>query len=288
MNILPKKSWHVRNKDNIERVRRDEAKAAEEEKEKQRKVALAESEARTEFLRSKSRKNSAVEAKVEEKSVVAKEIYSHVNLFQDLDGGAKKEKKGNEEYEKEKKEEKEKYEKQIGLLTYLGQSSIAAQNETPWWMKSKEDKKEASENKVRDEFSAKTKRLLDPMKDMCKYVDEKNRAEHQQKGIDIKCEKYKKHDEYMRKKRQKLAEKSVSKEKASSSSTKTIEQLRAQRLRREKEERAKAEKLLAKMRGEKVEEKTEELDERQRGYHSQFNPDCVRVKKRKRNDYHQY
>ncbi|ELU02354.1 hypothetical protein CAPTEDRAFT_199555, partial [Capitella teleta] len=122
--------WHVRNKDNIERVRRDEAKAAEEEKEKQRKVALAESEARTEFLRSKSRKNSAaaaVEAKVEEKSVVAKEIYSHVNLFQDLDGGAKKEKKGNEEYEKEKKEEKEKYEKQIGLLTYLGQSSIAAQ-----------------------------------------------------------------------------------------------------------------------------------------------------------------
>lgn len=61
-----------------------------------------------------------------------------------------------------------------------------------------------------------------------------------------------------------------------------MENLRAERLRREKEERAKAEKLLAKLKGENVDEPSAVSvppPDGKQGYNSQFNPHLARKPK---------
>ena len=62
-------------------------------------------------------------------------------------------------------------------------------------------------------------------------------------------------------------------------------QLRAERLQREQGERRKTEQLFAKLRGEKTKEEKEldkVVDDRTRGYNSQFNPEFVRKPKKKK------
>ena len=98
--------WHVRTKDNIARVRRDEANAAEEAKELERRIKLADQETRTAFLRNQAAKKrqkfqhladpeQAAQLELLEKSnqfeadnpVTAKssQKFEHVNFFKDLE-----------------------------------------------------------------------------------------------------------------------------------------------------------------------------------------------------------
>jgi hypothetical protein len=87
MNILHHKSWHVRNKDNIQRVKRDEAKAAEEEKERLKRQSLAESEARLNILRSRSSINFEKGKDAQEPTTAES---GFINLFESAEQGVVK------------------------------------------------------------------------------------------------------------------------------------------------------------------------------------------------------
>jgi len=180
MNILPKKKWHVRTKENIERVRRDEAKAAEEEKELERRRLLAEQEARTALLRDRARRKmvqSGVAPKeVEESipevvntSVVGKS--GHINFFQDLENGDGMA-TSNKEHEEEKKKEQEEYEKKVGYLTYLGQDTEELTGEQVWWRKLPKDRlaESANQSNIKSAVAEKQKQFMDPLADIKKYL----------------------------------------------------------------------------------------------------------------------
>lgn len=93
------------------------------------------------------------------------------------------------------------------------------------------------------------------------------------------------HKKHKKKKHRQDREKLSSKHKTSSSSKQkpkaSIEQLRAERLKREMEERQRTAQLLAKHRGEKTEPKSQEVSEREQTYNSQFNPELARKPRRK-------
>ncbi|XP_064111785.1 leukocyte receptor cluster member 1-like [Macrobrachium nipponense] len=181
MNILPKKRWHVRTKDNIARVRRDEAAAAEEEKERIRRLKLAEQEARTAYLRAKARPTSGTEydggsdnsKKLKSPENAEANIFTaegNINFFKELEDG-KVTTGTNKEHEEEKKAEQEKYEKSIGYLTYLGQDSLESKGGKAWYELHSVGRVSDSDVEAKnEEVGLKSKSRLDPINDIIKYT----------------------------------------------------------------------------------------------------------------------
>ena len=253
MNILPKKSWHVRNKDNIARVRRDEENARLHEEDLAKRAALAEQEARTKLLRDrvKDHSPSSLIASPVSTSMVLYDEPKHINLFHKEEvgaGGAST----NADYEAEKKAEQEKKEKALGILKYLGQSS--SEDPKPWYLqKGDENKPEKSQSSQDVDRKGK----LDPLVKMNEFLDQSRKSESL-------------------KKQKRKEEKKQHKEK-SKSGKKTIEDLRRERLQREKEERFRAEKLLNDKK--KGQSDSTESDPYKDSYYSQYNPDLAKKPK---------
>eukprot|EP00794_Sanderia_malayensis_P018678 gene18677-20563_t len=229
MNILPKKRWHVRNKDNVARVRRDEQRAKEGAAELEKRNQLAEKEAAINSLRSKLPKGKLEEdsPKSESKSISISNSSGHINFFQDLEDQTEvATRKSNPEYEAERKAEQETYEKKLGILTYLGQSVSKKEGEGPaWYLQStrKRPHQLGADNKTED----RRKDLSDPLQDVRKYLKKMKKKEEK--------------DSHRKSKKSKYKELIKSTAKPSSSN---IEELRAKRLKREQDERRKAEELV--------------------------------------------
>lgn len=250
MNILHHKSWHVRNRNNIEKVRKDEKEAREKEKEELRRSALAEQEARTNFLRQKSARNNDFLAGKEESLalVAASTSSSNVELFK-----ANDERVDNKEHAAEERAEKEKLERKLGILKYLGEGSAELQQDVdrPWYFKAPET------NSLGEEIELKRKSNLDPLVNLKHYVE-----------VSKKKKDKKKKD----KKEKKLKKKKKDKK------TLSIKDLRKARLKREKEERERRDQLLNKDNKKAKQDEDVEMDLRKRSYNNQFLPDMIRKK----------
>jgi len=287
MNILPKKSWHVRRPENKERVRRDEENARLEAKKEQERIGLAEKEARIAYLRKKS---GIVEVGEEEVSGESKEVVKiggsgggHLNLFAaEESAGSSGFTKDNAEYVKEKQAEQEKLEKSIGLLTYVGQSQLEAKESEQklWYL---EKRKHTENNKTKDggssddsEVDECKKSRLDPLAVVEKHL--KGGDKHSKRGDHKKKKKKRKKD-----KKGKEEEEEGRSKSASSSSKKSLELLREERLRREEKERRRSEVLLmggdpSSGAGAGVSSREAAIGNDNNKYFSQFNPEIARRK----------
>ncbi|XP_032681883.1 leukocyte receptor cluster member 1 homolog [Odontomachus brunneus] len=288
MNILPKKRWHVRTKENIARVRRDEAKAAEEEKIKQARIQKAETEAKVNFLRHQAR--SKYDGRAE--ANVSSTKLEHVNFFADLEDGKIDHNRPNAEHEKEKKEEKEKYEKQIGYLTYLGQDTNEATGKKNWY---EELPKRLIDTEKNVELETKKKILIDPMVDIKRYLtvmhsksakdqptiktetvkrkpDSDNSYSDQESQSTHKKHKKDKKHKHEREKYKELVKKEAKNQNID------IEKLRTERLMRERSEKLRTEALMAKVRGDPMPVVASETPKPaiKQKYSSQFFPEIAR------------
>ncbi|KAI8426218.1 hypothetical protein MSG28_010345 [Choristoneura fumiferana] len=293
MNILPKKRWHVRTKENIARVRKDEAEAAEKEKEEKLRIENADREARLSVLKHKSKQKLLELGIVDIEQPEKSKPLEHINLFSDSEHAVTT---SNKEHDKEAKDKKEDYEKKIGYLTYLGQDTNEALKKKNWYevlpdasrfsrsseirdtyeklvLRDADGKPKTSESDIKNgEVTWKSKQKLDPINKFLQHCSGKSSTEPKSKPSKPTEKTYKKHERRSHKhksKKDKLKAENDEKHKK-------LLKLREARLRREQQEKLKTETFLSGLNPASTKKQEPIVTRIKPKYNSQFNPELAR------------
>ncbi|XP_028172540.1 leukocyte receptor cluster member 1 homolog [Ostrinia furnacalis] len=286
MNILPKKRWHVRTKENIARVRKDEAEAAEKEKEERLRIENADREARLSILKHKS-KQKLLESGISDTKQQEEEVTGHINLFTDLDHAVKR---TNKDHDNEIKEKKEEFEKKIGYLTYLGQDTNEALKKKNWYevppssrisqsssikdtyeklvLKDQDGKPKKKELDVKDgEIDWKAKQHHDPINNFKKYCTNQVKTSMESKECNGKEIKHTSNNKINK-----------SKKKCKNDKELKLKLLREARIKREQQEKYRTELFLSGLNNKTpASTNTETSSNKVKAkYNSQFNPELAR------------
>ncbi|KAI8599419.1 hypothetical protein EDD21DRAFT_433197 [Dissophora ornata] len=248
MNILPHKSWHVYNQKNRDKVRRDEAKAEEEEKQTNDRAIAADREHRLTVLRQRAQKRlsnnlgdeqseqdrdqgqSTVGPPVPEDTKAVTVAAQHVNFWSDLEQHDTKSRQGNPENEAEVKAKKEKWDRTVAMHLDTG-----VKGQSPWYTSKHAGSMTTSRRKEDANGFSKTRE--DPLNLVKKMLDKRERVRRDKSRSPS--------PDY----RTKRPERPRKRETLPSSESKgvqmsTMDRLRKERLEREKAEKAKARALL--------------------------------------------
>ncbi|KAI6202931.1 Cir-N domain-containing protein [Aphelenchoides besseyi] len=256
MNILRHKSWHVRTKENMARVRRDEAKAAEEAKSREERVKIAEQEDRVNRLKRNAGSTTddplAMSAEEYEKHA---ETSAHVNFFAEIEAQERKNlTQGNSEYQAEKKNEQNEWESKMGIMKRFAEDTHDLSGETHWWQKIERIRPEPQ-----DDVGPSTKPKRKSEKEIRREVRRQLKAERKEKK---------------KKKRRRRDSSSSSDNDEREAKKRRLEQLREERRERERIEQKRTQQLLN-PKAEPVDVEPQ-IKKQRPTYSDQFNPEFVR------------
>ena len=293
MNILPKKKWHVRTKENVARVQRDEENARLEAEKEQERILKAESESRLALLRQQASSKYHTEP--------ATCSFQHINLFSDLENRTH-----NKGAFEEKADEQKNWEIKVGYLKQLGQGSSELAADKPWYQKNPDDTKNSNKKNQRYD----TTDLMDPLNEMNKkrkgvdykapipeepetvFVDidfrdkvidfSNERKKHgmivSREGCNVNKKKSKKKKTKNKKRHRKHSTSSSDSgyDKGKHRKSKSIFQLREERLKREQAEHIRSEKLVNPIISKSTNDNDLVRPVMKQKYNSQFNPTYIR------------